>query len=147
MRYLEDYKIGDPYSLGSYTIAADEIKDFARRYDPQSYHLSEEFGKESSFGSLIASGFQVAAIWMRLYVLTMLVNSAVEGSPGIKDCSWLRPVRPGDLLVGTVTITRVLPSFSRPYCGVHLNQGELVNGKGDLVLKIAHQSLFRKRPT
>ncbi len=113
-RFAEDFKTGKIYHLGSHTITADEIVSFARKYDPQDYHLSEEAGQLSFFNGLVASGWNTACIWMSLYVTKLLKNAAVEGSPGVDELRWLSPVRPGDVLNGQVEILNKIPSLAQP---------------------------------
>lgn len=145
MRYLEDYELGKTHALGSYQLRTSEMISFADQYDPQYYHLNATQAKKSQFGGLIASGWQVAAVWMKLYVETMLQNAAVEGSPGVKDISWIEPVKPGTLLTGSVTITRVCPSMTRLDCGILENYGVLMNDQRKPVMQLVLYSLFRKR--
>jgi len=114
MRFSEDFVTGDVYHLGSHIITSEEIIDFARKYDPQGYHLSEEIGRSSPFNGLIASGWNTASIWMKLYVTAMLEDAAVQGSPGVDELRWLSPVRPGDVLKGMVEILDKTPSLTRP---------------------------------
>src|SRR6185437_15303805 len=68
MRYFEDIQIGDRYSLGHHTFSAADIKTFARRFDPQLFHLDEAAAARSHFGALCASGWHTAVTWMRLIV-------------------------------------------------------------------------------
>lgn len=146
MRYLEDYEIGKSYELGSYKLETKEIIEFGQKYDPQYYHINDELGKQSLFGGLVASGWQVSSIWMRLYVLTMLNDAAVEGSPGVDEMRWLHPVKPGDLLTGRLTITKMTPSLSRPNCAILHKNGELLDQKGRPVMQLVLYSIFQKRP-
>lgn len=44
-RFFEDYREGDAVEFGDRTVTAEEIIAFARAYDPQSFHLSEEGGR------------------------------------------------------------------------------------------------------
>jgi acyl dehydratase len=67
-RYWEDYEVGAKFPLGSTSFTADEIVEFARQYDPQSFHVDAVAASESMFGGLIASGWHVAAKLMRLFV-------------------------------------------------------------------------------
>ena len=60
MRFFEDIEIGQRRELGSFTFTAEDIKRFARQFDPQRFHLSEEEGRNSLFGGLAASGWHVA---------------------------------------------------------------------------------------
>lgn len=79
MRYVEDYVVGETYELGFYQLDAAEIMEFGNKYDPQYYHINSALAKQSLFGELVASGWQITAIWMRLYVQSLLIDAAVEG--------------------------------------------------------------------
>ncbi len=57
MRFFEDMRVGERTELGSHTFTAEEIKAFARRYDPQRFHVDEEAAARSHFGALCASGW------------------------------------------------------------------------------------------
>ncbi len=114
MQYAQDFVTGETHTLGSHLVTAEEIIDFAQKYDPQGYHLSEEAGRLSCFDGLIASGWHTASIWMKLYVTAMLGDAAVQGSPGVDELRWLSPVRPGDVLNGRVEILHKTPSKTQP---------------------------------
>jgi acyl dehydratase len=143
--YAEDYEVGSVYKLGSYTVTAAEITEFGRTYDPQPYHVDEEEAKASSFGGLIASGWQVAAIWMRLYVTSLLKDAAAEGSPGVDEVRFLRPVRPGSQLSGTAEILGSVPSLSSTDIRIVRNKGRLLDGDGAEVLSLVLSARFRRR--
>ena len=68
MKYFDDIKIGDVLMTGRHVFHADEIKSFARRFDPQLFHIDEEEAARSHFGALCASGWHTASAWMRLIV-------------------------------------------------------------------------------
>lgn len=146
IRYAEDYPIDTVYDLGKHTVTAEEIITFGRTYDPQPYHVSEEAGAASSFGGLIASGWNTAAIWMNLYVRALLPDSAVEGSPGVDELRFLEPVRPGDILHGTARIIGSVPSLTQKGVVTLRKQGELTRADGRTVLSLILNSRFRKRP-
>ncbi len=55
--YWEDLQPGPARDLGTITVNAQEIKEFAAKFDPQPFHLDEEAGRQSIFGNLIASGW------------------------------------------------------------------------------------------
>ena len=67
-RYWEDYEVGKKYPLGSTTFTEQEIVEFARQFDPQSFHVDAEAAQASMFGGLIASGWHVTSKLMRLFV-------------------------------------------------------------------------------
>ena len=147
MRYAEDYPTGKWYDLGEHKVTVDEIIQFGRTYDPQPYHIDEELGQASVFKGLIASGWNTCAIWMKLYVTTLLPDSAVEGSPGVDEIRFLLPVRPGDVLHGTAEIVGTIPSFSDSGVAIIKNRGELTRADGQAVLTLTLNSRFRRRPT
>ena len=68
MKYWEDYTAGEHTALGSHTITEAEILAFARKYDPQPFHLDEAAAACSHFGALCASGWHTAAVWAGLMV-------------------------------------------------------------------------------
>ena len=66
MNALDEFLgIGVTTTLGSHTFEPEEIKTFARKYDPQPFHVDEEAARKSVFGSLCASGWHTAATWMK----------------------------------------------------------------------------------
>ena len=142
---FEDFAAGQVYELGRRTVTEVEIVDFARQWDPQPFHVDPEAAKESVFGGLIASGWQTGAIWMRMYVDTML-GSAARGSPGIEELRWLAPVRPGDTLTGRLTVLEATPSATRPDRGTIRIRAEMVNQDGVTVMAMTSRGHFGRRP-
>ena len=143
-RYWEDFEPGQVYELGTRTITEEELVAFAREWDPQPFHVDPEAAKESVFGGLIASGWQTGAIWMRMYVDTML-GSAARGSPGIEELRWLAPVRPGDTLTGRLTVLEATPSATKPDRGTIRIRGEMVNQDGVTVMAMTSRGHFERR--
>ena len=68
MKFWEDIAVGERAELGRHTFTAEDIKAFARRFDPQPFHLDEAAAARSHFGALCASGWHTASMWMRLMV-------------------------------------------------------------------------------
>jgi len=145
--YLEDFHSGETIDLGSCTISGEEILEFARRYDPQPFHVDEEAARRSIYGGLIASGWHTAALSMRLLVDSMIGNAESLGSPGVDEIRWLKPVRPGDTLTGRVTVLEVVPSRSKSDRGHIRTRCELVNQRGETVMTIVSLGIYRRRPT
>jgi acyl dehydratase len=142
---FEDFAAGQVYDLGSRTVTEAELVEFARQWDPQPFHVDPEAAKESVFGGLIASGWQTGAMWMRMYVDTML-GSAARGSPGIEELRWLAPVRPGDTLTGRLTVLEATPSATKPDRGTIRIRGEMVNQDGVTVMAMTSRGHFWRRP-
>jgi acyl dehydratase len=99
MQYWEDIEIGARSSFGRYEVTREEVIDFASKYDPQPFHLSDEAAAQTYFGRLSASGWHTCAMMMRMLVDHMKTqDQAGLGSPGIDELRWLKPVYPGDTL-------------------------------------------------
>ncbi|HKA52424.1 MAG TPA: MaoC/PaaZ C-terminal domain-containing protein, partial [Candidatus Binatia bacterium] len=64
--YLDDLQVGQRFTSGTHLIDEEQIKAFARQFDPQPFHLDTEAAKETLFEGLVASGWHTAAISMRL---------------------------------------------------------------------------------
>lgn len=146
LKYLEDFTKGQQHFLGTFTLSGPEIIQFAEKFDPQPHHLSEREGRASFFGGLIASGWHTAAACMRLYVVTVLKDSAAQGSPGVDQLRWLSPVRPGELVSATLTVTGRSLVLTRPDCGTVHNRCELARGDGEPVMTMTLYNMFLKRP-
>jgi acyl dehydratase len=146
MKFAEDYPKGVQYDLGKHVVTAEEIIEFGSRYDPQPYHVSAEAGAASSFGGLIASGWNTSAIWMSLYVRTLLEDSAVAGSPGVDELRFLHPVRPGDELRGQAEVIGSVPSLTERGVLTLKKAGTLTRSDGETVLSLVLHSRFRRRP-
>ena len=146
MRYWEDFSPGEVVQLGSRTVTREEILEFAEQFDPQPFHVDEEAARASSFGGLVASGWHTASLCMRLYVDGLLSDAASMGSPGIEQLRWTAPVRPGDTLTATVTVTDSRPSSTAPGRGTVVFDWEATNQDGDVVMGMSGRGLFGRRP-
>lgn len=136
MRYFEDYGVGDRFDLGTLSLSAEEIVEFARRYDPQPFHVDPEAAAESFYGGLIASGWHTTAVFMRRFVDRVLVDTAARGSPGVDEIRWRRPVRPGDRLHAWVTVESARALRSRPEWGLLRLRCVLRSDQNDEVLSM-----------
>ncbi len=132
--YFEDFHAGLTFnSIGSYKVTADEIKDFAQRYDPQPFHLDEAAGESSFFKGLAASGWLTAAIVMRLRVQSIQVAGGMIGA-GVEEIRWTEPVRPGDSLRTEAEIQDVRRSRNRPNFGVVRSRTTTFNQRDQVVM-------------
>lgn len=115
---FEDLVPGRVFDLGSTVVDRDEMVAFARRFDPQPFHLDETAAATSLFGGLAASGWFTAGLWMRLYVDGLLSRATSLGSPGGEDLAWPAPVFAGDELHATMEVLDARRSASRPGLGL-----------------------------
>ena len=117
-RYFEDYIEGAVHIFGSVPVDESEVIDFARRYDPQVFHIDADKAEDSIYGGLIASGWHTASMMMSLLAPWYLSDISSLGSPGLTDLRWLAPVRPGDTLSVRVSIIETRRSTSKPDRGI-----------------------------
>jgi len=144
MWFFEDINVGRRREVGSFTFTADEIKRFARKYDPQRFHLSEEEGRKSLFGGLAASGWHVASVCMKLMVTSaqrLAREAAARGetvavggpSPGFRDLRWIKPVMAGDTISYVSEVESMRTSDSRPEWGIVQIRNTGTNQRGEVV--------------
>jgi acyl dehydratase len=156
MKFFEDLKVGDVITIGRHAFAADEIKTFARRFDPQLFHTDEAAAEKSHFGALCASGWHTAAVWMRLMVDQRRgeVEAALswgEKVPalgpalGLRDLKWLKPVYVGDIIDYKSEITELRVSNSRPGTGLMTILSSGVNQKGETVISFLSTTFVERR--
>jgi acyl dehydratase len=143
--YWEDLVPGQVRDLGTVTPSAEEIKDFARQFDPQPFHLDEAAGRESIYGNLCASGWHTCALAMRLTVQNFLHESSSMGSPGLENLRWLKPVYPGDTLRLQYSITESRALRKRSDIGMARASWEMSNQNGDKVMQMEGWGMFRRR--
>ncbi|MFC4272845.1 acyl dehydratase [Sneathiella chungangensis] len=144
--YFEDIEIGEKTVSKVKEVTKAEILDFARKYDPQPFHIDEEAAKKSIYGGLIASGWHTAAILMRLLVDNMTNKRAGLGSPGFDNLRWIRPVRPGDRLRYESTVIEKRNSVSRPDMGIIKADVKLFNQNDEVVLNFTSIGMVQTRP-
>lgn len=118
MIYFEDVIIGQKHAFGNYHVTREEVLDFAQKYDPQTFHLSDDAAAKTHFGKISASGWHSCAMTMRMMVDNMHANpQAGLGSPGVDEIRWLKPVYPDDILRCESVTTSKRRSKSRPEMG------------------------------
>ena len=131
-RSFADFPVGSRLVSRSATITKEEIVEFARRYDPQPFHLGVE-GKENLLGGLAASGWQTAAISMRLFIETMEVEGGIIGR-AIDELRWPVAVHPGDSLRVEIEILEARLSQSKPGYGL-IRYRSLTKNQDDKVVQ------------
>ena len=147
MKYLEDLEVGQKASFGAYRVTREEVLEFARKYDPQPFHLSDEAAAVTHFGRLAASGWHTCAMTMAMLVENLgATPQAGLGSPGVDELRWLKPVYPGDTLRAETEIVDVTPSRSKPDIGSFRSLVTVFNQDEAPVLRFTSIVLIRRRP-
>ena len=146
MRYFDDIEVGTRASFGRYEVTRDEVTAFARAYDPQPFHLSDEAAAATHFGRLSASGWHTCAMTMRMLVehLTQEKQAGL-GSPGIDELRWLKPVHPGDTLRCESEVLAKRRSASRPEMGLFKSRLTVFNQDDVPVMTMVSNGLIRVR--
>jgi acyl dehydratase len=147
MRYFEDLEIGAETYFGSYDVTREEVLDFARKYDPQPFHLSDEGAAATHFGRLCASGWHTCAMTMAVIARKVVGDDqAGLGSPGIDELRWMKPVYPGDTLHVRGKILDKTPSRSKPEIGSFRTETIVTNQDDVPVMRFTSIVLIRRRP-
>jgi len=145
-RYLEDFEIGETWTSRPVDITEEDIVTFARQYDPQPMHTDPEKAVQSRFGGVIASGWHVVALSMRLFIEA----GGHQGTPavglGIDELRWRKPVRPGDRLTVHREVVGIERSHSKPEFGRLRTRITVTNQDGEPVLTMVSIGQVPTRP-
>lgn len=155
-RYFEDLAVGHVITLGSHTFTREEIVDFARKFDPQPFHLDDEAAAKGLFGALCASGWHTSAVWLRCMIdyrnrQADLMRFRGERparygpSPGFENLRWFKPVMAGDTLTFTTRVREKIDSRSRPDVGLVVWDNEGINQRGELALSMTTKVFVERR--
>ena len=117
MLHLEDFAVGDRFETPAIEVTHDDIVEFARRYDPQPFHLDAEGARASVFGRLVASGWHTAALTMRLWVDHGPDVAGGMVGLGVEELRWGALV-PGDRIRLEAEVLELRPSRSGAPRGV-----------------------------
>lgn len=145
LKHWEDFETGQVFTYGPHEVTREEIIDFARQFDPQPFHLSEDFAASSLLGGLSASGWHTCAIWMRMFVDDWASKSASLGAPGVDSVRWLKPVMVNDVLTGRSEILKHRISKSRPWLGLSEMEHECRNQNDEIVMTMRSTQMTRVR--
>jgi len=145
-RFLEDFEIGERWVSAPTTISAEEIVAFARDNDPQPMHVDAEAARNGPFGGLIASGWQIAAMSMRLFLQAGGYGKTPMVGMGVDELRWRKPVKPGDTLTVEREIVDVSRSTSQPDRGTIRTQVSVRNQHGDVVMTLISMGRVPARP-
>ncbi len=142
---LDDLRVGQKFSSGTYFMDVGRMKSFADEFDPQPFHLDEAAGRNSVFRGLAASGWHTAAATMRLMVTSGLpFSGGLVGLGG--EIGWPRPTRPGDTLRVESEILEITPSRSKPNQGIVTVRSITFNQNGEPVQILTTKILaFRRK--
>jgi acyl dehydratase len=144
-RHYEDLAVGETIDLGRTSVSKEMIVTFAREFDPFPFHLDEAAAKASLLGGLASSGWQTAALTLRMLGDTFLNTIASMGGLGFSDLKWKKPVMVGDSIGGTATIASLRRSRSHPERGIVTIALDIRNQSGEPVMSMTLANLIELR--
>jgi acyl dehydratase len=157
VKFFDDLYVGETFAIGRHIFTAPDIKAFARRFDPQLFHVDESAAAKSHFGELCASGWHTAAIWMRLAVEYRRREDeamAARGEPvaalgpalGFRELKWLKPVYVDDVIDYAYEVIDMRVSNSRPGFGLMTIRSTGTNQHGEMVISFVSTAFVERRP-
>lgn len=156
LNFYEDVEIGERMELGSFLFTAEDIVRYARQFDPQPFHLSDEGAAKTHFGRLCASGWHTASVYMKLLTTTRQEQeralheqgvpvARMGGSPGFRNLRWLKPVFAGDRISYSFAFAEKRLSATMPDWGVISFLVEGANQHGELVFSFEGAAFIERR--
>jgi acyl dehydratase len=144
-RYLEDLAVGERWVSPPFTVSEEDIIAFGERYDPQPFHTDPQAARGGPFGGLVASGWQLAALAMRVCVEAKSYGDTPVVGVGVDELRWLAPVRPGDQLTVVRELVEIIELPDKPRRGTVRGRVDLLNQRGELVMRMFGLSSVPKR--
>lgn len=144
-RHYEDLKVGEVIDLGHTAVSKEMIVAFAREFDPFPFHLDEDAAKASLLGGLASSGWQTAALSLKMLGDSFLNTIASMGGLGFSDLKWKKPVMVGDRIGGTATIASLRRSRHHPERGIVQLDLDIRNQNGEPVMSMRLANLIELR--
>lgn len=145
--YFEDFETGQVYETGSQTLEAEEIIEFGKNYAPLPYHTDIEAAKDTSFGTLIAAGYQTAAVTFGLFARTGALSLSGMGSPGVDNLRWKRPVKAGDTLRVLANVVETSPSEKEGGRDAVRIRYDTLNQDDEIVMTLTSLHFVRRTPS
>ena len=143
--YFEDFVLHRKRTGGEYIVSKKEVIEFAKKWDPQPYHIDETKAEASIHGGVIASATHTLAI---SFLLRHQIEGNVADVAGLEldEMQFPNPVRPGDILTVTIEYVERRDSRKKPDRGIVARVIEVRNQKAKTVCKYKDVFLALKRP-
>jgi acyl dehydratase len=142
---FEDFEVGQVIETGTRTLDQEEIIEFGKKYAPVPYHTDPEAAKESSFGGLVAAGYQTAAVTFGLFAQTGALADSGMGSPGVDSLRWKRPVKAGDTLRVLANVLELSPAEKEGGRDAVRIRYDTLNQQDEIVMTLTSLHFVRRR--
>jgi acyl dehydratase len=143
--FFEDFEVGQVIETGTRTLDQEEIIEFGKKYAPVPYHTDPEAAKESSFGGLVAAGYQTAAVTFGLFAQTGALADSGMGSPGVDSLRWKRPVKAGDTLRVLANVLELSPAEKEGGRDAVRIRYDTLNQQDEIVMTLTSLHFVRRR--
>jgi acyl dehydratase len=144
--HWENFSSGQIFDCGSRLVSREEIVGFAAEFDPQPMHLDEQAARATFPGGLIASGWHVCCVLMRMLSDSLLADTSFMGAPGVEEVKWLAPLRPGQRIKARGVVLETRPSRNRPELGFVKFRFELIDGSDRTLMTLTVHPMFGRLP-
>ena len=143
--FFEDFEVGQIFETDTHQLRAKEILDFGHKYAPLPYHTDMEAAKESSFGTLVAAGYQTAAVTFGLFARTGALSLSGMGSPGVDSLRWERPVKVDDTLRVLANVLECSPAKNVGGRDAVRIRYDTLNQEDEIVMTLTSLHFVRRR--
>lgn len=145
--FFEDLEPGLKFISEEIRVTRDDIVEFARKFDPQVFHTGEgcHIGPVIS-DDVIASGWHISSVCMKLLVDTLLSRSSCVCSPGVDLLKWPSPMIAGDVMKAEITIIEAKNIASKPDWGLAKLHVEMTNQDEKILCIMEPAIFFGRRP-
>jgi len=147
MQYYEDVELNKFHRSRRYFVDKNELIAFAKQWDPQPFHVDEEYAKNSPTG-LIGTSVHSYAILTKLLTEVAIGDDplAMVAGMGIDEWRMPNPLRPGDTVYAVSYVEAKRESASKPNMGILTCVAKLLNDKDEVILSYKSNGLVLKRP-
>ena len=135
LRRFSELRLGETRVSSARPVDGKEMIDFARRFDPQWFHIDAAAAELSPFDGLIASGIYTLALW-RSMDHDMNGDIAFQCGAALEAVKFCAPVRAGDELVLRSNIAALRVSKSQQ-CGIVAIEYAMHNHSDQSVLTLS----------
>lgn len=144
IRSFDELVPGQVFELGGFALPRAEVTEFARRYDPQPFHLDEAAAQGSIFGRVVASGAHTFSAALGHLIRSGLLSEVNLGGGGV-ELSWPAPLDPDARVTMRVTVEELRPSRSKPGMGIAKLRYRVATERDGTVVLDALATHFLKR--
>ena len=133
MRHFDDFMVGERHDIDAiYEMTEDEIVSFAKKWDPQPFHIGKAAAAKSVYGTLTACGSHIQSVVLFL-AARLPEETAVIGALGYDEVRFHKAARLGDCLRLVIECIETKPSSSKPDRGIVRNRHTLLNQHGETI--------------